>query len=92
MSDKAVLSSLLWDDIVAFYNQGAFTRVRMPYEDVTNVLIALAANVLSQVPDAAERNRILGEIQPRMSNMIETVRKRQHPYLHHNPSGLILPN
>ena len=85
------LADALWGVIVDSYNQGGKTRVEIPAIKVVEVLMSLAANVISQMPEARERERILREIPPRMLSVIDAVRARPDFHLP-SKSRLILPN
>ena len=85
------LAETLWEVIVNAYNQGGRTRVTIPPKDVAEVLLSLAANVISQVPDASDREEMLRNIMPQMVTIVEMVRSRPDIHLPSRPK-LILPN
>lgn len=90
--NRRMLAEAVWKTIVMACNQGGRTRVALPYRDVVEVLLSLTANVISQVDDAQERERMLREMGPKVSNLVDGVRSRTDTSLASKPRDLILPH
>lgn len=92
MAGKRDLAEAIWRTIITASGQAGRTRVNLPVVEVVDVLLSLVANVVSQIPDAAERDRIIRDMSPKVGKVVDAARKKTDVYLAAKPSSLILPN
>lgn len=89
MPDRQSVADSVWTTIVNAYHQGGRTRVELPFEDVIDVLAALAANLLSQIPDAGTRDRIIRDLGPKVARMESAARSRSNVHLPSRPKLIV---
>lgn len=91
MITKGAIAKGIWDVLTAAYHQQGRTKVEVPTMDVVEILAAVAGNVVSQVNDAGEREKIVRALADLTDKYAKAVRQR--PSIHiPSRSPLILPN
>lgn len=86
---QAAVAGAIWEAIVNKYRQGGRTRVELPARQVADALIAVLANVISQIPENADRAKIVSEVAPKVCRMVTAVRSRPDVFLPSRPRLVI---
>jgi hypothetical protein len=91
MPKKSDVAQALWKTLIRHYGASATTKVVVPADDVTDVLLSVLANVLAGV-EASQRARIQREIGPKLDRLIGAVRQRPNIILPSSPrDSLLMP-
>lgn len=88
---KGMIANAIWEVIVSGYGQGGKTKVALPMNEVVDILTTVFANVVSQIPEAHERDRVMRNLVPKVERIVTSVRNRPYVELPSKPK-LVLPN
>lgn len=92
MGKKSDVAQSIWAVITSAYGATATTKVIVPADEVTEIVVSVLANVLAGVP-AGDRERLQREIGPKLDRMINSVRERPNIILPSRPrDGLLVSN
>ncbi len=92
MLKRSDVAQAMWGVITSAYGATATTKVAVPADEVTEIVLSVLANVLAGVP-AKDRQRLQREIGPKLDRMIGAVRNRPNIILPSRPrDGLLVPN
>ncbi len=91
MDKKDQVGRLIWDVITQAYQQGGRTKVEVPAPEVMFILSGVMANILSQIPNARERDEMIGKIPQQVDMLVNSIRGRPNIHIASRPS-LVLPH
>jgi hypothetical protein len=87
---KSDIAAAMWEVMVSGYNGKGRDNFALPASEAMDIILSLAANVITQLPTRQERQRAQREASQKLDRFISAVRQ-QAVHMPATPS-LILPN
>ena len=83
MADKKIAAQQIWEATLKAYGQDEETlaRITLPLGDVVEIYLSLAANIIAQIPDASDRNKMVGLATPMLDRTVRKIRNQPSIYL-----------